>query len=77
MATQTELHRMDTLDKVKADVEHIEGLHNDYLQGFSLLQDKTPEELKDINKKLLRKLDWRFLPTVTLMLLMAYETRPT
>lgn len=77
MATQTtigEVHRMDSLDKVKADIEHIEGLSETlYLDRFPLLQNKSPEELKQLNKTLLRKLDWRFLPTVTVMLLMAYD----
>lgn len=66
---------MDSLDKVKADVEHIEGLaENLYLDRFPLLQNKSPEELKKLNKSLLRKLDYRFLPTVTIMLLMGYDS---
>jgi hypothetical protein len=74
MATQTELHRMDSLDKVKADIQHIEGsLETPYLDRFPLLVNKNPEELAKLNKSLLKKLDWRFLPTVTIMLLMAYE----
>jgi hypothetical protein len=69
----SEVHRMNSLDKVKAEIEHIEGLPNElYLERFPLLQGKGPEELKQLNKKLLKKLDWRFLPTVTVMLLMAY-----
>jgi hypothetical protein len=72
MTTQTELQRMDSIDKVKADVQHIEGLQDLWLQGFPLLQDKSAEELRVLQKSLLRKLDWRFLPTVTVMLLMAY-----
>jgi hypothetical protein len=71
---QTELHRMDSLDKVKADIEHIENDQSRlYLDRFPLLRSKSAEELKALNKKLLIKLDWRFLPTVTVMLLMAYE----
>ena len=70
--TQTELHRMDSLDKVKAEIEHIEDDQSRlYLDRFPLLQSKSAEELKALNKKLLIKLDWRFLPTVTIMLLMA------
>jgi hypothetical protein len=63
---------MDSIDKVKADVQHIEGLQDLWLQGFPLLQDKSAEELRVLQKSLLKKLDWRFLPTVTVMLLMAY-----
>jgi hypothetical protein len=69
--------RMNSLDKVKAEIEHIEGLPNEqWLERFPLLQNKTPEELKQLNTKLLKKLDWRFLPTVTVMLLMGYACRP-
>jgi hypothetical protein len=71
--TQTELTRMDTLEKEKADVQHIETQPEQlYLERFPLLQGKTEEELAALNKKLLKKLDYRFLPTVTMMLLMGY-----
>jgi hypothetical protein len=71
--TQTELTRMDTLEKEKADVQHIETQPEQlYLERFPLLQGKSEEELVALNKKLLKKLDYRFLPTVTMMLLMGY-----
>jgi hypothetical protein len=64
---------MNSLDKAKAEIEHIEGVPDEtYLERFPLLREKNSEELKQLNKKLLRKLDWRFLPTVTVMLLMGY-----
>jgi hypothetical protein len=73
MATETELPRMDTIEKVKADTQHIETQPETlYLDRFPLLQGKSEEDLAALNKKLLRKLDWRFLPTVTMMLLMGY-----
>lgn len=39
-------------------------------QQYSLLADASPERLDALNKAVLRKLDWRFLPVVTMMLLM-------
>ena len=63
--------RMDSFDKVKADTEQVEILvGEDYLQRFPLLKNKTEEEIAGIRKTLMRKLDFRFLPTVTMMLLM-------
>jgi hypothetical protein len=43
-----------------------------YLDRFPLIRDKSPEERKKIEKSLVRKLDWKFLPCITLMLLMKY-----
>jgi hypothetical protein len=62
---------MDSLDKNKADVQHIEGLEDEWLQRFPLLQSKNAGELRVLQKSLLTKLDWRFLPTITMMLLIA------
>ncbi|KAL4876978.1 major facilitator superfamily domain-containing protein [Aspergillus karnatakaensis] len=45
------------------------------LAHFPILQNKTPEELAALNKAVLRKLDWYFLPCVTMMLLMSYLDR--
>lgn len=45
------------------------------LEKHALLKDKSPEELKELNKKVLKKLDWRFLPCITAMLLMNYLDR--
>jgi hypothetical protein len=41
-----------------------------YLERYPLIKDKSPEELKAIEKALVRKLDWKFLPMVTAMLMM-------
>lgn len=41
-----------------------------YLERYPLIKDKSPEELARIEKSLVRKLDWRFLPMVTAMLMM-------
>lgn len=43
---------------------------DNYLHGFDLLAGKSKEELALLNKKVLRKLDWKFLPCITAMLLM-------
>lgn len=42
----------------------------EWLERYPLIANKTPEELKAIEKSLVRKLDWRFLPMVSLMLVM-------
>ena len=41
-----------------------------WIQEYDLLRDKSKEELDLLNKKVLKKLDWRFLTTITAMLLM-------
>ncbi|KAH6695432.1 major facilitator superfamily transporter [Plectosphaerella plurivora] len=45
------------------------------LERYPLIRDKSPEELARIEKSLVRKLDWRFLPMVTAMLMMNYLDR--
>lgn len=80
MTAPTNDVHLDTLDKDKDDVakhhEIVEVRNNEYpaewLQRYPLIADKSPEELKKLEKGLLRKLDWIFLPTVTMMLLMGY-----
>jgi MFS family permease len=56
---------------------HIEGeaVVDEYLPLFPLLVNKSLEGRQKIEKKLKRKLDWVFLPVVTLMLLMGYLDR--
>ena len=58
--------------KSKEASQHVEEtLGNDqFLDNWPLLRNKSPEELKAMNKAVLRKLDWKFLPCVTMMLLM-------
>jgi hypothetical protein len=41
-----------------------------WLQGYPLLRGKSKDELAKINKSVLKKLDWKFLLIITLMLLM-------
>ena len=41
-----------------------------FLQGYPLLREKSKDELDRLNKAVLKKLDWKFLLIITLMLLM-------
>jgi hypothetical protein len=43
---------------------------DELLERYPLLKDKSEEELKKLNKAVLKKLDWKFLPCITAMLLM-------
>lgn len=56
----------------KVELENLEDvtIHEQGMALFPLLRGKTPEELEALNKSVLRKLDWYFLPCVTMMLLM-------
>ncbi|SPJ81863.1 related to putative tartrate transporter [Fusarium torulosum] len=62
---------------IKQNVECEENapVQDEVLERYSLIRDKTPEERAAIEKALVRKLDWRFLPMVTAMLLMNYLDR--
>lgn len=61
----------------KVAEEHLErSVLDSYLEQFPLIRDKSPEERKKIEKSLVRKLDWKFLPCITLMLLMKYIQYP-
>lgn len=37
---------------------------------FDLLQDLSDTEMDKLNKRLVKKIDWRMMPTITLMFLM-------
>lgn len=41
-----------------------------YLAKYPLLLGNSDEELEKLNKSVLKKLDWKFLPCITMMLLM-------
>ncbi|KAL3430344.1 major facilitator superfamily domain-containing protein [Aspergillus tetrazonus] len=64
-------------DEPKAVLEALEHVSeaDRMLVHFPILQDKSHEELELLNKAVLRKLDWYFLPCVTVMLLMSYLDR--
>ncbi|SPO04150.1 related to putative tartrate transporter [Cephalotrichum gorgonifer] len=67
---------LDLKDGLDGNVEVEENAqHDEYLQHYSLIKDKSPEELKAIEKSLVRKLDWKFLPMVSMMIIMNYLDR--
>ncbi|KAL2210608.1 MFS general substrate transporter [Sarocladium strictum] len=65
--------------KDEKTAHHIEvedgAVPREWLERYPLIKDKTPEELAAIEKSLVRKLDFRFLPMVTIMLIMNYLDR--
>lgn len=68
--TRSSMSKDDTDSKIV--LENLEHVPQDdqLLSLFPLLQDKSPEELKKLDKAVVRRLDWWFLPGVTMMLLM-------
>ncbi|KAI6764079.1 hypothetical protein HG530_007868 [Fusarium avenaceum] len=62
---------------IKRDVEYEENAteRDEVLERYDLIKDKTPEERAALEKALVRKLDLKFLPMVTAMLLMNYLDR--
>jgi hypothetical protein len=58
----------------KQEITHIESANvlfdPNYLSRYPLLVGKSDEELEKLNKSVLKKLDWKFLPCITMMLLM-------
>jgi sugar phosphate permease len=71
-------YRKSSLGK-EGGVEVLEQAHTSneqlWIQEYDLIRDKSQEELDVLNKKVLKKLDWRFLTTITAMLLMNYLDR--
>ena len=62
---------VDLKEDLKNNVEVEENVQRDeYLERYDLIKNKTPEELKALEKSLVRKLDWKFLPMVSLILVM-------
>lgn len=45
---------------------------NEIQQQFSLLQNLSGEQMVILNKKVVKKLDWRMMPCITMMFLMSY-----
>lgn len=63
--------RPNSLDaKDAVELEEIAPPRDLILERYELIRNKSPEELRAIEKSLVRKLDWKFLPMVTAMLLM-------
>jgi hypothetical protein len=62
-----------SIEKSASNVDHVEdndAFANEILQKYPLLVGKSQEELAALNKKVLKLLDWKFLPCITIMLLM-------
>lgn len=57
---------------MKKAVEHeeIAPPRDEVLERYEIIRDKSAEELVAIEKSLVRKLDWKFLPMVSAMLMM-------
>ncbi|KAL2110286.1 hypothetical protein VUR80DRAFT_1396 [Thermomyces stellatus] len=67
---------VDLKENLGNDVELEENTQRDeYLERYELIRNKSPEERKALEKSLVRKLDWKFMPTVCAMLLMNYLDR--
>ncbi|KAF2162919.1 hypothetical protein M409DRAFT_26772 [Zasmidium cellare ATCC 36951] len=65
-----------SLDKT-GPIEHVEAatLADSILERYALLREESTEELAQLNNSVLKKLDWKFLPCITAMLLMNYLDR--
>ena len=50
----------------------VNGLASPFeIQGrFETLRDMTPEQMTALNKQVVRKIDWRLMPAITVMFLM-------
>jgi hypothetical protein len=66
-----------TIEEKKADVELKEYSEGNFhitpqqIQArFDTLRDLSEEQMAALNKTLVRKLDWRLMPCITLMFLM-------
>lgn len=64
---------INTIEHVEKTGGFAQALADEILQRYPLLAGKSEVEMALLNKKVLRKLDWRFLPCITFMLLMKYE----
>jgi len=67
-----------SLEAEKSDVQQYENAVADNrwytpleIQGrFDTLRDLSPDQMTALNKKVLKKIDWRLMPTITIMFLM-------
>ncbi|GKT47302.1 putative transporter [Colletotrichum spaethianum] len=75
MAAQRDSKRSSIDVKVGVEFEETAPVRDPLLEQYELIRDKTPEELKALDKSVVSKLDWRFLPMVCAMLMMNYLDR--
>ena len=60
----------DDLEEATPAPKHITP--NEIQQRFSLLQSLSSEQMEILNKKVVKRLDWRMMPCITMMFLMSY-----
>lgn len=70
MASPHGSKRGSTDVKVGIEWEEDAPIRDPLLERYELIRDKTPEELKTLDKSVHRRLDWKFLPMVCAMLMM-------
>lgn len=70
--TKSKTKDADATPKQSGEIVKIEDAS---IEAAPLLKEKSPEKLEKLNKSVLRKLDWKFLPCITAMLLMNYLDR--
>ncbi|KAM3415999.1 hypothetical protein BST61_g9487 [Cercospora zeina] len=74
--SHVEVERSTSLEKVDAQVQAIELVTPASIQAqFPTLADLNEDQMKALEKKLVRRLDWRLMPTITIMFLMNYLDR--
>lgn len=56
--------------KNEVEYEEVAPPRDEVLERYEKIRDKSAEELVAIEKSLVRKLDWKFLPMVSAMLMM-------
>jgi hypothetical protein len=71
----SEDQQRSSMEKEINTVEHVEKsggltLDEEIFSRYPLLAGKSEVEMALLNKKVLKKLDWKFLPCITFMLLM-------
>ncbi|UQC77454.1 major facilitator superfamily transporter [Colletotrichum lupini] len=61
--------------KVGIEWEENAPTRDPLLEPYDLIRDKSPEELKALDRAVRKRLDWKFLPMVCAMLMMNYLDR--
>lgn len=70
MTSPRDFKRGSTDFKVGIEWEENAPVRDPLLEHYELIRDKTPEELKALDRSVRRHLDWKFLPMVCAMLMM-------
>ncbi|KAF9878096.1 major facilitator superfamily transporter [Colletotrichum karsti] len=74
MGTSLDSKRGSIDAKVGIELENA-PVRDPLLDPYDLIKDKSPEELRALDKSVRKKLDWKFLPMVCAMLMMNYLDR--